>query len=171
MIKTKFEEISKLLDCNYDYKEERHLSLLSRNIPISFHKINLEYNSIKIELLYEFGENNLALINSRIQTNKNLPSFIVNTRTQFQRLFSKEKNPFTVKSTDPLFESFIMNALEECSYNEIAMNTTFEPEIKGEYNENYYYITTKFYLGFKDKEESILPSINLYKKIIDKILR
>ena len=45
----------------------------------------------------------------------------------------------------------------------------FEPEIKGSMKGDEYILTTKFYLGFDDKEMSILPSINLHKMVIDKI--
>nr|WP_299206737.1 hypothetical protein [uncultured Brumimicrobium sp.] len=170
MIREKFEEIASQLGCKYEYSEKRHVSLISRNIPASYHQMTLEYKTVKIEVLYEFGGQNLAWVKSSIKTNKNLPNFTVNTKSQIKRLFSKDKHPFIVKSDDTLFKAFILKTLETTSYNEIANKTTFEPKLSGNKIEGYYKINTNFYIGFDNKEQSILPSINLHKSIIDKIM-
>jgi hypothetical protein len=171
MIREKFEEIANQLNCKYEYSEKRLVSLISRNIPTSWHHITLEYNKVIINLVYEFGGDNLAEIKSSIKTVNNIPNFNVTTKNQIQRLFSKDKRPFRIETSDPLFESKIMNFLDSSKYNEIAQKTTFEPEISGVKKEGEYIICTSFYVGFKDKELSVLPSINLHKMFIDKILK
>jgi len=171
MIKEKFEEIAEQLGCDYNYSEERHVSLVSGNIPISYHSLTLTYKTVKIELQYEFGGQNLASVKSAIETDKKVPDFKVKTRSQIKRLFSRNKSPFIVQSKDDLFDVFILNVLDDAGYNEIATKTTFDPELSGVNTADHYKLSTNFYLGFDDKENSILPSINLYKRIIDKILR
>jgi len=42
--------------------------------------------------------------------------------------------------------------------------------MKGTLEGDTYILRTDFYLGFAEKELSILPSINVHKKIIDKLL-
>lgn len=171
MIRETFEEIAAQLNCKYDYSETRSVSLVLRNIPTTYHRITLEYKTVNIELLFEFGSQNHGWVKSSITTDKNLAGFTVETRSQIQRLFSNDKKPFIVKSDDPILESFILNALEESSYNEIALKTTFEPKISGTKESKQFMVKTDFYIGFADNEKAIIPSINLHKRIIDKILR
>ena len=171
MIRETFEEVAAQLNCKYDYSETRSVSLVLRNIPTTYHRIALEYKTVNIELLFEFGSQNHGWVKSSITTDKNLAGFTVETRSQIQRLFSKDKKPFIVKSDDPILESFILNALEESKYNEIALKTTFEPKISGTKESKQFMVKTNFYIGFADNEKAIIPSINLHKIIIDKILR
>lgn len=167
MIKEKFEEIAAQLGCHYDYEEEFIKSLGGSNIPISHHRMTIEYKSVLIKLIYEFGNTNLAEVKCTIETRKNLPLLSLSTKSQMKRLFSKNKSPFIVKCKDPMFESYVRSTLDLSYYHSLARETSFEPELNGVKEQGNYNLTTIFYLGFDNKEMSILPSIDLHKKIID----
>jgi hypothetical protein len=171
MIQENFEEIAIQLNGEYKYSEKRSVSAVSRNFPTSYHSLIVEYNSVSINLLYEFGTDHLAKIKSIIRTDKNLPDFSLTTKSHIKRLFSRDKGPFKIETSEPEFESILLDFLESSKYNELANKTTFEPEMKGLKSGAEYIVTTTFYLGFNDKELSIIPSINLHKMIIDEILR
>ena len=171
MIRAKFEEVANQLGCKYEYSEKGHVSFISRNIPASYHTLTLEYNSVTIKLVYELGSQNLGKVKSVIETSKNIVNFSVTTKSQIQRLFSKDKEPFKIESKDPIFESKIRTFLKSSIYHDMVNRTTFDPEICGVKSEGKYTIYTNFYLGFEDKELSIIPSIDVHKKIIDEILR
>lgn len=169
MIQKKFKEIASQINCEYVFSQEHLQSIGGSNIPIDSHNLTVEHNSVVIKLTYEFGNTSLGEITSNIETTKELPNITVVTKSQIKRLFSKNKSPFVVKTDDSGFKTFFMNSLESSNYNQIAKKTVFEPEIKGSMKGDEYILTTKFYLGFDDKEMSILPSINLHKMVIDKI--
>jgi hypothetical protein len=169
MIRKKFKEIASHINCEYVFSQEYFKSIGGSNIPVDSHNLTVNHNSAVIKLTYEFGNTSIGEITSIIETMKELPNITVVTKSQIKRLFSKNKSPFVVKTDDSGFKTFFIDALESCNYNQIAKKTVFEPEIKGFMKGDEYIIRTKFYLGFDDKEMSILPSINLHKKVIDKI--
>ncbi len=171
MIRAKFQEVANQLDCKYEYSEKGHVSIISRDIPVSFHKLTILYKSVTINLVYEFGGQNLGKVETIIDTNKKIHNFSVQTKSQIQRLFSKEKHVFKVEAKDHIFESEIKEILYSSKYNDIVIKTTFEPEIAGLKQEGQYTISTGFYLGFEDKELSIIPSIDLHKRIIDVVIK
>jgi hypothetical protein len=167
MIKEAFENIASVVDGTYEYSEFRHVSLTSRDIPISFHRLSVIHENIPIDLIFEFGGHSMAKITSSVTVNEKTPSFTVTTRSQIRRLFSKDKHPFTVKSEDQNLKSTIYQFLSVSKYKEIAQKTTFEPQIRGEMEDGIYTIKTSFYLGFDDKEKAIIPSLDLHKNFIE----
>ena len=88
MIREKFEEAANQLGCKYQYYEKRLVSLTSRNIPTSYHNIALEYNSVIINLIYEFGNHHLGKVNTVIKTNREDPNFSVTTKSQIHSPFT-----------------------------------------------------------------------------------
>ena len=171
MIKEKFKEVANLIGGVYQFHAQKIKSLGGSNIATDTHELTFFYKSIMIKLMFDFGITNLAEIECVIKSRKVLPEFSVATKNQIKRLFSRDKSPFKVKSSDPLLGSRILKCLVDSNYQTLANETQFEPEIQGSYREDKYSIYTKFYLGFEHKEMSILPSIDLYKMVIDEILR
>ncbi|WP_157454183.1 hypothetical protein [Crocinitomix catalasitica] len=167
----KFKEVANQIGGEYVFHAQKIKSLGGSNIASNAHEITLVYKSILITLIYDFGITNLAEIECVIKSRKALPEFSVATKNQIKRLFSRDKSPFKVKSSDPLLDSRILKCLVDSNYQTLANETQFEPEIQGSYREDMYRIYTKFYLGFEHKEMSILPSIDFYKMVIDEILR
>lgn len=168
-MKETFEALALQHGWKYRYTEQRSVSLVSRNIPVSYHHLDAKFNGVDVHLVYEFGGNNMAQISSQVKTGKKIADFTVTTRSHIQRLFSKNKQAFKVHSNDPKTISFLVDLLDASSYHELVLNTTFEPEIRGESSGEYYQVKTIFYLGFNDKELSIVPSIELHRQIMDGI--
>lgn len=169
MLREKISEIAKQLNAQYNYEEYYVQSLGGSNIPISHHEIMLQYNAIAIRLDYEFGNHSLGKILSSFETSRILPEIKVSSRSQFNRLFSKEKNPFKIECDSSSLKEHVIHALESSGYSALANRTTFEPEIHCIKRENSYELNTVFYMGFNDQEQSIIPSIELHKQLIDKL--
>lgn len=166
MIKEKFEEISAEFGYPYTYQEEYIKSLGGSNIPITTHRLVVEYKSITILLNYEFGNTTMAEVKCSVPTKQVLPEFKVSTKSQINRLFTQKSDTFSITCADNNFKSALKEILANSKYTEIANSTQFEPQISGTFKDEVYHLKTSFYLGFNDKEQSILPSIDLHKALI-----
>ena len=169
MIEKKFKEIASQFGYKYVFSQTRIKSIGGSNIPIDTHELSVVHKSVTIKLIYEFGNKSLAEVHSLIEGVRAFPNFTISTKSQIKRLFSKNKSPFIVKTKHTALKTLLLDTLMASNYKEIAKNTVFEPTIKGVLEGNQYVISTSFYLGFEDKEMSILPSINLHKNLIDTI--
>jgi hypothetical protein len=59
--------------------------------------------------------------------------------------------------------------LRQGSLINLANDTSFEPIMSGINNLQTYTFSTKFYLGFANKEDWLIPVIEFHKQIIDLI--
>ena len=167
MIKSKFTEISKLFNYDYEINEFTVDGSLGSKISISIHKLELKYQNTPIKIIYEFGNSNVAEIKLIIELNEKCKNFKITTSDNFWRLISFNKNVWNIYCKNQNTKNYLFNSLKNFSLTKMAENSTFEPIIKGQIESNYFIINTKFYLGFKNKEESILPIINFHKSLIE----
>ncbi|WP_196889869.1 hypothetical protein [Aureivirga sp. CE67] len=171
MIEEKFIEISEELNCNYRQENTKYNNVLSgSNLPVTDHYLEIEYKDSFINLSYEFGSQNIAEIITEIELKQPKEDFEISTRSHFKRLFVQNKSPWKIKNSNPVLKGKILKLLEESKLTEIANESTFEPLIKGKGTKNRFELTTRYSLAFENKEESILPIINLNKRIIDLLL-
>lgn len=169
MLQEKIAEVAVQLNGQYNYEEYHVKSLGGSNIPVSIHNITVIYNSVEICLNYEFGNHSLGKIQSSFETSKILPEIKVSSRSPFNRLFSKGKKPFKIECDSSSLKEYVIRTLESSGYSALANRTTFEPEIHCIKRENSYELSTVFYMGFNDQEQSIIPSIEVHKQLIDKL--
>lgn len=167
MIVAKFNEISNQVDGKYTCKDSKYSSGMGSRMLVTEHVLKVEYKSVFIEVKYIFGNSNIAEAISIIKGNCKLFPFHLTTKSHIQRLFSRYKQPWKVKSSDKSVVLFIENIMETVGFNKIAEETSFEPIIECNDDGGQYSIKTRFYLGFDNKEDTLLPLINLYKGFID----
>ena len=167
MIEAKFKEISDQINGIYTYKDSKHSSGMGSRMSVTKHLLKFKYKSVDVEIRYEFGNTNLAEATCIVKDNRKLRPFHLTTKSHIQRLFSRNKQPWKVKSNHKSIILFVENSMESVGFNKMAKETSFEPVLECKQNGNQYDIKTRFYLGFNNKEESLLPLINLYKGCID----
>ena len=167
MIKSKFIEISNLLNCKYEVKDFIVEGSLGSKLPITIHNLQVAHKGIFINIKYEFGNSNVGEIKIKIRTENKLTEFEVGTTDNFLRLITFEKRIWKIKCKNINIENHLIKSLKSFGLTQMAQETTFEPQIIGKNENDSYIIYTKFYLGFNNKENSLLPMIEFHKNLID----
>ncbi len=167
MIKSEFTKISTLIGAKYEYREEVVKSLPNTSHPITYHEMSFPYGQHLIEMEYEFGNTNIATIKCKLSSKKKHYFFSLKKMNHIKKLFSKQKNSLKVINPDQNIRLKIEEILNKTGLEKIAQDTLFEPKVEFKSSENEIKIITKFYLGFDNKENSIVPIIDFYKKLID----
>ncbi len=167
MFESKFRKISEQYNAEYKKTEHKVSSTLGSKMPITIHNFKLTHNNSAINIVYEFGNSNVAEINLEISNKTKIPNFEVRTREQLSRLFSFNKNPWKIKSNNIIISKKLNELLNQSGLTEIAKNKTFEPTIIGNNLNGLYKLNTIFYLGFDDKEDSLVPIIDFHKSFIE----
>ncbi len=167
MIESKFQEIATEVNGIYKINDAKYNGGRSGVIPVTEHLLRVEYKSNIIDVKYEFGNTNVAQVVSTFQCKRILTPFQLSTKSHFGRLFSKNKSPWKVKCHDKEVKYLFERLLNSAGLKQMAEERAFEPELIGTLAGQKYTLKTKFYLGFDDKEESLLPMINFYKMVID----
>jgi len=169
MIESKFREVSKQVNGKYQIKDSKYsVGITSGSVmPVTIHLLRVEYKMNIIDVSYEFGNANVAQILLSTPLNSRLKDVTLNTKSHLGRLFSRNKHPWHIKCKDQTLKDVIERSLDHTGLKHIANNSAFEPEIIGKIDGGRYLLETRFYLGFDNKEESLLPLINFYKFIVD----
>lgn len=167
MIESRFQEISQELNGNYQHETKKYNGGMGARLPVTLHRLDIDYNGSSIDVKYEFGNLNLGKFLCTIKSGKRIPDFKIETRSNLGRLFTKGRSPWKIKCSDGLLAEKIKLFLKETDLEKIVQETSFEPSIIGETDQTGFNVKMQFYLGFENKEESILPIINFYKKMID----
>lgn len=171
MIKSKFTEISNSLGGEYFFSETRGKGITDTYHTTDYHKLIIPYKESEIIAIYEFGNRSTATITTK-SSFRNIPiSFNISKRNHFFKLFNKNTKSLKVSSQNKNTQIKIEDALFNSGLEKIASDTVFEPMIKLSQNKDEIEVFTIFYLGFQNKENSILPIINFYKDLIDLINR
>lgn len=137
--------------------------------PISIYTFTLNHRDVTVKVKYEFGNFNLAEVEFVVPAEIKVSEFKLETKDNFSRWFSFNKSFWEIKSESTLFTSKLMDVLRQSSLTNLANDTSFEPIMSGINNLQTYTFSTKFYLGFTNKEDSIIPVIEFHKQIIDLI--
>lgn len=167
MIESKFREISQKINGKYNLTNFIVDGSLGSKITISIHSLNFIYKEILIDIKYEFGNSNVAEVKLSLDTKIEVPYFEMETKDNFSRLFSTEKNPWRIKSKNNQMSSNIKTFLRKTGLTNLANDECFEPIMKGENIDGRYFFNTKFYLGFNNKENSLSSIITFHKELID----
>lgn len=172
MVNEKLIEISEKLNCEYIQENTVYEYVLNGDsFPVTNHYLKIKYKNSLIDARFEFGRQNICEIYVELELTKPKESFEIRTHSHLKRLFIKNNSPWKIKILDPVLKRNILKLFEISELNEIAKNTSFEPVVNGDNKENKYEIITRFSLAFENKEESILPMINMYKDLIDFLLK
>ena len=167
MMKTVFENVAKELQCTYECKDDKYTGFNRSLATVSTHQLSIEYKDCIIDVQYEFGKTNLAEIKTTIKSDQRLFGFSVRSGNHFVRLFTKKGEMLKVKTENKGLKVEILKLLKDNNLEKMANDTAFEPEIDSKFLDGHYIIDTKFYLGFDNKEDSIIPIVNFYKGMID----
>lgn len=168
LIQTAFEKIAKKLTVAYEYKEIHRVGI--DNLTISYHTLVIPYRHNTIRVEYEFGDLNTAEITTALTNPSRHNQFTIQKNGPYKLLFFRNKKSLEVTSTSTSTALTITKLLESTGLEAIALGTQFDPKIKFQTSKNKTQLVTRYYLGFKDKEKSILPIINFYKGIIDTLV-
>lgn len=168
MIEAKFIEVSEKVDGIYKREDASYkLDLQGSTMPVTKHFLRVDYKSNIIDIQYEFGNTNVAQVVSSIRSKRALHPLKLTTKSHLGRLFSRSKHPWTIKCKDSNTKTIIENTLEQSGLKELAEERAFEPDVEILPEGQFYKVKTHFYLGFDNKEDSLLPVVNFYKKLID----
>lgn len=167
MIESTFREVSKKVNGQYQIKDSKYSVGTGSVIPVTIHLLRVEYKMNVIDVSYEFGNSNVAQILLSIPLNSRLKDVKLSTKSHLGRLFSRNKHPWRITCKDQKLKEVLERSLDHAGLKHIADNSAFEPELVGKTDGGCYLLETRFYLGFDNKEESLLPVINFYKSIID----
>lgn len=167
MIEQKFKELSLEYNCDFDHFEYIVEGRAGSKIQISVYTTKVVYRNIPIDIKFEFGNHNLAEFKFQLVLSEQAPEFEIITRDNFTRLISFNKEIWSVKCKDTHVASSLKKVLNSSRLTEMADNTTFEPNIKGYKNSNKFYLYTKYYLGFHNKEQSLKLVLDYHKNMID----
>ena len=165
-MKSEFEIISKKYNGEFKLEERIVKGIGFSSLPITSYKLVVPIDNIKISIVYEFGNYNLA--NIRMTLFDVAPSNFFKFKKQgaLKLLFSKNKNSLDVISESTTIKNAVFTLLQQTGLEKIARDTLFEPEIIFTNSKNKCEIHTRFYLGFKNKENSLEPIIEFYKGMI-----
>ena len=161
-----FNDLSKKSNAVYTNESYKVDGDLGSKLPITIHYLDYPYQDTIIYLRYELGDYNLAEINIALDQYQG-PDFEIRARDQMTRLLSFNKKVWTIKCKNPKLERYLEISLNDTGLTKIARESTFEPEIKGEYKGSIYTLYTCYSLAFQNKEQSIEPIIKFYKMLID----
>jgi len=133
--------------------------------------LTIPYKGHTIIAKYEFGNHNVGEIFTTIKKANKKYFFKLKKNSHFKLLFSKNKFSLKVIIESNQNQRRIEGILSESGLEQIAKETSFNPEIKFITKGLETEVKTHFYLGFKNKEKSILPVINFYKDLINLLSR
>ena len=167
MIETKFTEVAKQYKCDYNVNHYTVNGKVGAKIPISVYTLTLNYRNIVINLNFELGNHNLAEVKFIFYTKATIPSFDLETKDHFSRLFSFKKAPWNIKSKNEVITAKIIQLLAATGLTKIANEVAFEPHITALQSNKEFQFTTRFYLGFAYKEKTIAPVLEFHKGVID----
>jgi hypothetical protein len=170
MFESEFKKLAEKEKCEYKVKNFVVDGSIGAKLPISIYTINLLYNDIDLEIRFELGNSNVAESKFQIIASKNLPNFKLVTRNHFSRLFFKREQIWKIVCNDSEFKKAVLSILNASGLNEIAQKEAFEPIIEGFYNNDIYNFSIKYYLGFNEKEKSLVPIVKFQKKMIDYLI-
>lgn len=169
MIESNFIEISNVHNGVFKKFDTKVNGNLGSKIFITIYSLQLKHDGIDIQIDYEFGNSNVAEITFEMDTDTKVPHFEMRTKDHFSRLFSFNKNPWKIESKKDIFASKVIDYLDQSNLKYLANKEAFEPILKGIDANGKYNFNTKFYLGFNNKEESLLPIITFHQLLIDHI--
>jgi hypothetical protein len=149
----------------WEFKVEKqdYLGLSFSDLPVTTYFFKTMHNGVEIKSQYEFGNYNLAEFEAEIRDNINLNSFEITAKSHFWKLFNPQKSILKVDCVNSFLKNEIQKSLTRFKLEELANKRIFQPHITYK-NYNLY---TKFHLQFEDKETSLKPMMDFYKRIID----
>ncbi len=170
-LKIQIQEITEQIDAQYKYREEKEKWINGVVYLVSAHYITTEYKNHTIFLEYELGKYNMGYVKMELERDHIMIPFQFKKVSHLRRLFNSKMNSLQVVCKNKIFKKEIERLLIESHLEQIARDTLFEPQIEIQQKKGGYEMITKFYLGFDDKEHSIIPMIDFYKGIIDYFAR
>ncbi|MUU78947.1 hypothetical protein [Winogradskyella endarachnes] len=171
MIEQQFQNLAETYNCKWQNETYRVDVESGFGIEISYYTITIPHQESGITIRYEFGNHNLAKIKSSIKTVNAINNFTLTTRSHFSRLLYSKANIWQIKCKNNVLEKTVLNCLKESGLARLAQTEAFEPTIKGIQNNDTYTLTTEFYLGFNNKEQSLFPSLHFHQLMLDNFNR
>ncbi|WP_299097911.1 hypothetical protein [uncultured Winogradskyella sp.] len=167
MIKEAFQKLADEYQTIYHLIKKRVIGIDNSASEIDIYKIKIPYQQHTIHIKYEFGNHNMAVIETTLIPKTIIPNIELTTRSHFSRLLSFKAKRWSIKSSNRLLERTILENLKATQLTELAEKDAFEPIIKGYQKNENYILNTQFYLGFNNKEKTLVPIITFYKNMID----
>ena len=167
MIEHEFKKLASTYDCNFHISEDKVSGEAGSYLKITIYSIKIPYLKSIINISYEFGNHNMAKFETTITTKNPIPEIELTTRSHFSRLLRSKENLWMTQCKNKAVEKTLFNNLKTTGLTKLAQQEAFEPIIKGDYKNDIYNFSTSFYLGFNNKEESMEPVVEFYKKMLE----
>lgn len=162
-----FSKISKEYDSDYINKTFKVPGQLCSFVFISKHILNLRYRDCAINLVYDFGNSDVANIKFEYPCNQKIPDFKLTTIDHFYKLLFFRANKVSISCESSNFKNEIISLLKQHNLSAFINKTAFEPNIEGKTENNKYSVRTKFSLNYEDHVSSIQPILEFHLGFID----
>ncbi|BCY29556.1 hypothetical protein [Flavobacterium okayamense] len=167
MIENKFIELAQLYNCEYKVENFTVNGLIGSKLPVTIYSITINYSGIDIDVVFEFGNSNMAEFRFELKFGNRIPNFYLSTRDNFFRLFYERSRVWNISCKNEIFEKKIFKILTDSGLNRLANEEAFEPLIEGNFSNNVYVFSAKYYLGFYKKDESLELMLKFLFSMID----
>jgi hypothetical protein len=134
--------------------------------PNVTHKVKFNYKDNQFVLFFRNGTTFTGSIICRLSESLNPIEFELGTRSHLQRLFSRRKNSFIVKSKDKGVQDFFNQNKAFKSLSNVAINEQFYPLINCQFDQQWS-INCLYPLRFENWTKVIEAIIELFKNLID----
>ncbi len=166
MYTTFFKEIAKKENGKF-YLHDKNISIGGGvRSPNIIYKLKFSYNNNNFIITYQVGNTNVGTIHCELSKSLKPIEFEINSISHLKNLFLRKKNRLKVKTSDENFSCFINNNHSFEALNQIASKENFSPYIYSKLN-NSWSIISEYHLEFSDWTQTVEPSIDFIKNIID----
>ncbi|CAL2104974.1 conserved hypothetical protein [Tenacibaculum sp. 190524A02b] len=138
-------------------------------IHITQYHLKVFYNSDLMDVFYDFGNSDSALITINLPSSHTFPEFQLTTMDHITKLFFFRKKNWRLKCKHPRLSKKIETLLRKHSLIDLIENTGFEPTITGNLSISSYKVTTRFSLSYSENITSINTIFDFHKGLIDLI--
>ncbi|CAL2077303.1 hypothetical protein [Tenacibaculum sp. 190524A02b] len=134
-------------------------------IHITQYRLKVFYNSDLMDVFYDFGNSDSALITIELPKSYTFPKFQLTTIDHITKLFFFRKKNWCLKCKHPR----LSKKIEALLRIDLIENTGFEPTITGNLSISSYKVTTRFSLSYSKNITSINTIFEFHKGLIDLI--
>lgn len=139
--------------------------------PYTVYTILLHYKGVEIVVHNQVGTKSIGSITCQFPIEITVPSFELETRSNFITLFIGKKNRFRISCKDLKFKEYLKQEISEANILIFIQKDQFEPYLTSQKNKDKTVVRTEYSLLFEDWPLVISPLLGLNKKIIDWIIQ
>lgn len=167
MIRSEFIRIAKQEGGKLSYKDKDISIGGGVRSPKLIYVLKINHKGHDITIINETGTSFVANITASFPVSRTSLDFDLTTKSHLSTLFSRTKERFKLNSSNANIIAFIKHNEGLKQLNLLAKETTFAPNINGNYSNSNYILKTEYHLQFSDWTQVIEPFIQFYRTFID----